>query len=170
MAIEVEDNVAELGKLALKLSTGKNRDKFLTLVAEDNPEIPIPEVKARKQIEEATAPLVAQIDALKAERQSDAAAKRLEERRKPVAHLGADELKRLEQFMIDKGIADYEIANREMKRLDEIANPKTEATGRYGRVTMPVADKDNMLYKDPAGFRSKTLHSMIDRLQTGKPS
>jgi hypothetical protein len=91
----------------------------------------------------------------------------LQERRKPVAHLSPADLTKLEQFMVDKGIANYEIAYREMKRLDEVATPRPEP-GRHGRAEMPTPDKDNLLYKDPAGYRSKTLHSLINDLRAGK--
>jgi hypothetical protein len=163
---EVEENVAELGRLALKLSTGKNRTKFLSLVSEDNPDLPIPEIQSRREIQEATAPLLQKISTLETKLGNDDAAKRLEERRKPVAHLSADALKKLEQFMIDKGVSDYGIAQREMERLDQVAAPRDP--GRFGRAEMPTADKEGLLYKDPAKYRTNTLHSLIDDLKAGK--
>ena len=167
MAIEVEENVAELGKLALKLSLGPQRDQFLNLVAESNPDLPIPEVKTRKALEAATKPLLEKIDALEGKLTKKESLEALAERRKVVSHLDKPALAKLEQFMVDKGIADYEIANREMQRLDQVATPRV-STGKFGRAEMPTADKDNLLYKDPARFRSNTLHSLIDDLQAGK--
>lgn len=166
MAVEVEDNIAELGRLALKMSTGKNRKEFLKLVATEDPAMPIPEIEADRAIEAATKPLQEKISKLEADRQKDESMKNLEARRSAVPHIKGDELKKLEQFMVDKGIADYEIAEREMKRLDQVATPRP--TGQFGRAQMPEADKDGLLYKDPAKFRNNKLHSMIDELKAGK--
>lgn len=165
--VEVEENIAELGKLAAKISRGETRKDFLKLAVKVQPEMAIPEIEADKAILAATAPLQEKINQLEADRQKDASMRNLEERRKAVPHVKGDDLKKLEQFMIDKGIADYEIAHREMARLDQVATPRP--AGRFGRAEMPTPDKDNLLYKDPARFRSQTLHSMIDQIQAGKP-
>jgi len=164
--VEVDENVAELGKLAQKLSLGPTRKDFLKLLKKANPETPFPEVDADEAITAATAPLLSEIEKLKQNQAHEQSMKNLAERRKPVAHLPAEDLKSLEQFMIDKGIADYEIALREKTRLDAVAAPRP--AGRFGRAEMPTPDKDNALYKDPAGFRNRTLHNLIDDLHAGK--
>ena len=164
--VEVEEEVAKVGNLAMKVLSGKNRATLQALIVEEEPTLNIPEENARRAIAAATAPLLSEIEKLKQDRMNDQAMKNLEERRKPVSHLNTEDLKSLEQFMVDKGIANYEIALREKARLDQVATPRP--VGRFGRAEMPEADKDNLLYKDPAAFRSKTLHRMIDDLHSGK--
>lgn len=165
MAVEVDENIADLGRLALKMSSGANRKEFLKLVAKEDPTVPIPEIEAERYVEAATKPLMGEIEKLKAERANDQAIKNLEARRSAVPHIKGEDLKKLEQFMVDKGIADYEIAAREQARLNEVAAPRP--VGRFGRAEMPSLENKD-LYKDPAGFRSKTLHSLIGDLQAGK--
>jgi hypothetical protein len=166
MVVEVDEDIAALGNLAAKIQRGPQRKAFLKLAAEADPELVVAELEADKAIAAATKPLTDKIAQLEADNMKNDVSKRLEDRRKPVAHLSKEELASLEQFMIDKGVSNYEIALREKQRLDQVATPRP--AGRFGRAEMPTADKDNMLYKDPAGFRSKTLHSMIDDLQNGK--
>lgn len=164
--IEVEEDVAELGKLALKLSQGKNRKDFLKLVSSEYPDKPKPaELAAEDLVASATEPLKKQVEDLNEKLAARERMDKLQESRKPVAHLSPEELKRLDQFRVDKGILDYEIAYREMKRLDQVATPRP--VGRFGRAEMPQLENKD-LYKDPAGYRSKTLHGLIDDLRAGK--
>jgi hypothetical protein len=164
--VEVDEDVAHLGKLAQKILRGKGRTTLLKTMVEEDPTLRFPEIEAEKNVQAATAPLLSKIEQLEKDRANDQAMKNLEARRAAVPHIKGDALKKLEQFMVDKGIADYEIADREMKRLDQVAAPRP-TPGRFGRAEMP--DKDNKeLYKDPAAFRSKTLHSLIDDIAAGK--
>ena len=168
--IEVEEDVAELGKLAQKVMKGKGRKSLLKLVKEADPELPpLPELMIHEENEErinaATKPLQDKISAMERERADEKALQNLQARRSVVPHITGDALKKLEQFMVDNGIANYEIAEREMKRLDGVAAPRNPTI--RGRAEMP-ADNDG-LYKDPAGWRNKTLHNMIDDHLAGKP-
>ena len=163
--VEVDEGTAEVGKLAQKLLRGKHRGAFQKLIVADNPEVAIPEVEAERAIEAAVKPLkeeLAKRDQKDAEKE---AAANLAERRKTVPHVTGDELKKLEQFMVENGISKHDVAYREMHRLDKVEAPRT--AGSYGKANMPE-DKDG-LYKDPAGYRTTKLHSMIDNIRAGKP-
>lgn len=166
MLVEVEDNIAEVGRLANKVLAGADRKSLLKLIKKEHPDMPLPEIDADLTVEAATASMRAEIEALKADKQKEQSLKNLEARRASVPHLKGEALARVEKFMVENGVSSYEIADREIQRLDQAAAPRS--AHRFGRMEMPTPDKDNLLFTKPSEWRNRTLHNMVDDLKAGR--
>ena len=159
----------EMGKLMSKLIMDpKTRKDTLKLVKKVEPERILPEVEVDEVIQAATAPLQKKIDDMQADREKERQLANLDSRRAPLRAKGlsSEEIKNVEQFMVDKKIGDHEIALQVMKQNEKPATPAT----RFGVPTLPGSgNKDDALYKNPRQHMRTSLHSMIDDLKAGKP-
>lgn len=163
----VDDTTIELGKLAQRLSVGKNRDKFLELVAEEDPTIPIPEMAAKRYVADATKPILeenaklrTELDGLKAI--NDVQARRIEFKKK---HNVSDELfDKVEKVMVEKGIAKHESALEFIKLNQQVATP-TPDTPR-SPVRMPEMSKE--FIADPINGARSMAHTVLDEIRKGK--
>lgn len=156
-----DEHTIQLGKLMKKaLGNKETRKAALQVARSADPTLTIPELEAEAAITAATAPLHEEIKNLKAEQTKKDQLADLAARRKPLVDKGmsADEIKKVEQFMVDKGIADHEIAYRVMTENDRVAAPRS---GRFTPPSLPESE-DKALYKDPRGHARKVGHQMVD--------
>jgi len=165
--VEIDEQTAELGKLAHKLRLGKNGLKFLQLVKEEEPDLVIPELEQEARIEEKIKPLQEENAALRKRDEDRTRAESIATMRKPATDRGytGDRLKALEQFMVDKKIGDYEVAIENFERAEEIAKPRVG--GRTFDPPSLPADEEG-LYKDPHRRALTVAHTMIDGFKQGK--
>jgi len=144
-----EDPNAELQKLRAEVtalrphkqlldalgSDGRTRRKVLDLVKEKWPQVNVPEIDATKPLEEKIGALEKTVTELRTSRTKEDEDRRIEEeKRKADSHFAsghkllkkagfnADGIKEIEQFMVDRGLVDYEAA----LALWEKSHPKDE--------------------------------------------
>lgn len=163
------DGTTELGKLMSKLILDpKTRKDTMRLVKKIEPERSLPEVDAEDAVAAAVAPLQKKIEEMNTERDRERQLSSWEAKREPLRKkgLGDDDIKKVEQFMVDKQIGNHELAYQLMQQNEKPASPRSA----FNMPTLPGSGKkDDPLYTNPRQHMRTTLHSMIDDLKAGKP-
>lgn len=175
MAIVDEDQevLLEMGKLANKVLLGKNRQKLMELLQEDNPDVPLPEVQAHRQAQELIKPLQTENAELRKEVDSLKVINQVQATRKETkTKLKVDDamMDRIEKTMIEKGIAKHETAYEYIQQADRIATPQPvpSAGGRSGGpVSMPTMSES--FIKNPQQGAREVAAATLAAIRSGKP-
>lgn len=167
---DVDDATIELGRMAMGILKGKDRDAMQEIIARNNPEVVFPEVNARKAVESATKPLQEKIQKMEEAREKEARLQEAEARRKPLRDkgLGDEEIKKVEKFMTDNHVYNYEIAHRLMTEAEQMATPRAPR-GRFEVPKAPTKDDGKPMTALERQKSARDLaHSLIDQHLMGK--
>lgn len=165
MAEELDkETESQLGKMALKIASGKNRGKLLALIAEEDPTIPIPEVTMQKEIEAATKPLQEQIAKMQEDSARNAQLADIENKRAPLRKRGLDNeaIKKVETFMLEKKIFDHEVGYENWERSQRVAAPTSASRSS---VEMPTTKE---LFENPQKWARTEAHKVADELAAAR--
>ena len=164
LPVDVRDQLALLAK---ELSDDpKTRKAFLRLAKEKRPNVPFPEIEIEDQTNEALDKAMKKIDDLEGKLIERDAQESLDKRREKLISSGKasslEDVQAIEKVMVEKKIADHEVAADYWKWMNQAATP-TAPNFHTGLMDKSARDQLSKFWKNPVqAARDEAQSAIID--------
>ena len=164
LPVDVRDQLALLAK---ELSDDpKTRKQFLRLAKEKRPNIPFPEIEIEDQTNEALSKAMKELDDVKGKLMERDAQADLDKRRAKLISSGKaaslEEVDAIEKVMVDKKIADHDVAADYWRWMNQAATP-TAPNFHTGLMDKSARDQLGKFWKNPTqAARDEASAAILD--------